>query len=202
MIDRDLKLIFVHIQKTGGMAISRALGGIDHPPEKHRTALELRAIYGEAVWNQCVKFAFVRNPWDRLVSWWSMIDGRRDQIKVNQSGNAFFNYVLENATSFEEFLFNCQDEIHDKDGHKWIFRNQLDYLLDERGELMVNFIGRFETLEDDFKTFTSRHLNRTYSISKINTSNHSRYQTYYTPETRLLVANAYKKDIVAFGYTF
>jgi chondroitin 4-sulfotransferase 11 len=202
MIDRDLKLIFVHIQKTGGMAISRALGGIDHPPEKHRTALELRTIYGEAAWNQCTKFAFVRNPWDRLVSWWSMIDGRRDQMKMSQSGNVFFNYVLENATNFEEFLFNCQDEIHDMDGHKWIFRNQLDYLLDEHGDLMVDFIGRFELLEDNFKTFTSQYLNRSYSISKINASNHSKYQKYYTEKTRLLVANAYKKDIDAFGYTF
>jgi hypothetical protein len=72
MIIHARRLIFVHIQKTGGNAISTALGQNPDCPEKHFFARDLRELYCTDVWNAYFKFAFVRNPWDRLVSWWSM----------------------------------------------------------------------------------------------------------------------------------
>jgi chondroitin 4-sulfotransferase 11 len=195
-------VIFVHIQKTGGTAINRALGVEDSPYEKHRSALELREIYGPTVWQDCFKFAFVRNPWDRLVSWWSMIDGQRTQLANSGLANGFFKYILENATTFEEFITNCTDTIHDADGVKCIFRNQIDYLRSESGEVLVDFIGRFETLNADFSRLTERVYGTAKPLEVVNSSEHSQYQDYYNSKTSKIVEAAYHKDIEYFGYRF
>ena len=202
MIILEDRLIFVHIQKTGGTAINRALGTEDHPKEKHRTASELKSLYGATAWDESYKFAFVRNPWDRLVSWWSMIDGQRAHIENTGQANIFFKYVLENATTFEEFICNCQNEINDTDGIKCIFRNQIDYLTDDNEKMIVDFIGRFENLSTDFATVTTKIYGTPKNLPIVNSSHHAAYQSYYTHHTQQLVADAYARDIKAFGYTF
>ena len=60
---------FVHIQKTGGTSIRVALGLPKVPPGKHWSAARHRAALGREEWERRFTFAFVRNPWDRLVSW-------------------------------------------------------------------------------------------------------------------------------------
>ena len=195
-------LIFVHIQKTGGTSINRALGSVDNPIEKHRTAAELKLMYGESVWKECFKFSFVRNPWDRLVSWWSMIDGNRAQIDLATTPNRFFKYVLQNARSFEEFICNCHEEIADSDGVKWVFRNQIDYLTDADGNLLVDFVGRFENLSEDFAIVSERVYNRIKPLPHSNKSQHRAYQSYYSKHTRTIVEEAYRADIRHFGYQF
>ena len=127
-----------------------ALGMAVHDVHKHFFARELRDIHGKAVWDSCFKFAFVRNPLDRLVSWWSMIDNGRDYIDPARPPNGFFGYVLEHARSFEEFILCYTDEIIDPDGRKQIFRSQTDYLVDENGAVIVDYIGRFERLQECF----------------------------------------------------
>ena len=69
VIIHSKRLIFVHIQKTGGNAIITALGESLNYPEKHLLASDLRQLYGADVWDSYFKFAFARNPWSRLVSW-------------------------------------------------------------------------------------------------------------------------------------
>jgi hypothetical protein len=194
--------IFVHVQKTGGNSVRTALGGDIFDARKHFMARDLREIYGEAVWDYCFKFSFVRNPWDRLVSWWSMIDNARDYVDQAQPPNAFFGYVLKRTKNFEDFLLRCNDEIVDSDGRKNIFRNQIDYLIDEKGAIIVDFIGRFEHLQEDFDVI-SRHLGRApVELPRTNTSQHATYTEYYSPATAEMVAKRYAQDIKQFGYRF
>jgi hypothetical protein len=202
MISPDRRWIFVHIQKTGGNAVRSALGVEQNDAHKHFLARELRQVYGEAAWADCFKFAFVRNPWDRLVSWWSFIDNGRDPSGASPPANNFFGYVLSHARSFEEFIWRCTDEIVDKDGRKHIFRNQTDYLVDESGALIVDFIGRFELLQKDFDEVTARLGRRRIALSRINTSRHCAYARYYTPAMAERVGHLYARDIEAFGYRF
>jgi hypothetical protein len=194
--------IFVHVQKTGGNSVRTALGGDIFDARKHFMARDLREIYGEAVWDSCFKFSFVRNPWDRLVSWWSMIDNARDYVDQAQPPNAFFGYVLKRTKNFEDFLLRCNDEIVDSDGRKNIFRNQIDYLIDEKGAIIVDFIGRFEHLQEDFDVI-SHHLGRApVELPRTNTSQHATYTEYYSPATAEMVAKRYAQDIKQFGYRF
>src|ERR1700676_1205404 len=103
----DPPWIFIHVQKTGGNAVRSALGMSVNDAHKHLFARELRGIYGGAAWDSRFKFAFVRNPWDRLVSWWSMIDNSRALINRARPPNSFFGYLLAHARNFEEFILRC-----------------------------------------------------------------------------------------------
>jgi Sulfotransferase family len=201
MIIHSKRLIFVHVQKTGGNSIASALG--EHPdcPEKHFLARDLRECYGINVWKDHFKFAFVRNPWDRLVSWWSMINGHR---KIYDSGiplNKFHSLVLSRSTTFEEFL-DCDEEIVDIDGPKWIYRNQIDYLTDISGRLIVDFVGRFESIQQDFEAVTKKALGQSYTLPHLNGSTHHHYSEYYNCSRAKKVEARFARDIAAFGYTF
>ena len=202
MIDHDKRLIFVHIQKTGGNAICTALGERPSPPEKHFFARDLIEVYGQHNWNTYFKFAIVRNPWDRLVSWWSMIDANRSVLEKKQHWSNFQRFIVERARTFDEFLENCDVEINDKDGKKWIYRNQIDYLADTSGRLLVDYVGRFESLQQDFDFITKKTLGHSVPIPHVNRSQHRHYSKYYTPELVDKVAHRFQRDIKLFGYVF
>jgi hypothetical protein len=198
----DPPWIFIHVQKTGGNAVRSALGMSVNDAHKHLFARELRGIYGGAAWDSRFKFAFVRNPWDRLVSWWSMIDNSRDFIDRARPPNSFFGYVLEHAHNFEEFILRCTDEISDPDGRKHIFRNQIDYLIDENGTIIVDFIGRFERLQEGFDEVCCRLGRAPVDLPRMNASQHAAYTEYYTPAMAKIVAQHYARDIEEFDYRF
>ncbi|HEV8014439.1 MAG TPA: sulfotransferase family 2 domain-containing protein [Stellaceae bacterium] len=201
MISTDGRWIFVHIQKTAGNAVRSALGVELNDARKHFLAHELRRLYGEAAWQRAFKFAFVRNPWDRLVSWWSMIDAARDPLRAPQL-NKFHDYVLRRARNFEEFIANCTDEVVDDDGRKHVFRNQIDYLVDEKGTVIVDFIGRFECLQRDFTEVSTRIGIARTDLPRVNMSQHAHYTEYYSPALAERVGRLYARDIATFGYRF
>jgi hypothetical protein len=202
MIDHSRRLIFVHIQKTGGNAICTALGQPVNPPEKHFTAVQLRRLYGDDVWNAYFKFSIVRNPWDRLVSWWSMIDDRRPEFERGAQLNRFHTFILENARTFDEFVYNCGSEVVDRDGTKSIYKNQLDYILDENGKAMLDHVGRFEDLGEEFRRILATNDLPAVALPHENASKHKHYSMYYTNGTKEYVAERYAKDIRFFGYRF
>lgn len=195
-------LIFVHIQKTGGSSIAAAIGQQVYSPHKHRFAKELRNIHGAEAWDAAYRFAFVRNPWDRLVSWWSMIETFRPQHEQGRRTNNFFSYVFSNSRNFEEFIVNCTDDIEDDNGWKCVLRNQIDYMVDERGAPMVDFVGRFENLDEDFNHVLANAGWEPRALRHHNKTAHRPYQDYYSPRTREIIEKAYATDIAAFGYRF
>lgn len=201
MILTDLGLVFVHIQKTGGNAITIGLGQSAADPMKHFTALELRRVTGEAFWDDSFKFAFVRNPWDRLVSWWSMVNALRADYERGRALNLFQSTVLAKTKTFEDFVA-LDDVIIDTDGTKSVQRNQIDYITDEAGKVIVDFVGRFERLEEDANLALAGRLGRTLTLPHANASVRKDYRSYYTPALAEKVAHIFKRDIDAFGYSF
>jgi len=199
VISHELRCIFVHIQKTGGSSVRQALNMPQHDPDKHRFAAELRCRYGPEVWHEYFKFAFVRNPWERLVSWWEMI---RRNAESGRPTNGFQRFVIARARTFEDFIRKCDVDFDDIDGSKWIFRNQIDYLSDDNGDLLVDFIGRFERLPDDLVALRARWGLHSGAIPHLNRSNHPWYAQYYSPDLSALIGARYARDIAAFGYTF
>jgi len=209
MIIHSKRLIFVHIQKTGGTAVRTALGESPYCPAKHRTARDLRDLYGADVWNAYFKFAFVRNPWDRLVSWWSMIDAHRtgwNRLIKFRRLNKFQRFVLESARTFEEFLENCDLENCDEEIFgsmpTHIYQNQLDYVTDPSGREIVDFIGHFETLQQDFDAIAAKVFGGSILLPQVNKSRHRHYSDYYTPELAAKVGCRFERDIKRFGYSF
>lgn len=202
MIIHEMKLVFVHIQKTGGDSISAALGQSTESPEKHFLARDLCRLYGDSIWSSYFKFGFVRNPWARLVSWWVMINGLRGAYDAGAKLNKFQTFVLQRAATFSEFLENCDEEIIDHDGPKWIFRNQTDYLTDSYGHQMVDFIGRFERLTEDFEVVLRSASLGQLTLPHVNRSVHAHYSDFYNPALVRLVERRYALDIETFKYRF
>jgi chondroitin 4-sulfotransferase 11 len=194
VISPKTRSIFIHIQKTGGSSIERLLRSVDDsiaPPrlgiQRHIGAKDLRATIEPAIWDSYYKFAFVRNPWDRLVSWHRMC--------MEFGENKFQSYVRATFPEFSDFIRNEESEPLAKTR-----QNQLDLITDDAGNLLVDFVGRFEDLEGDFRK--TGLATAGVKLAHLNKSAHADYRSYYTDETRDIVARRFAKDCEYFGYRF
>ena len=215
LISHTYKFIFVHIQKTGGSSIEyvlrqfdpTALREIPHERDpqnllkgRHVFARDIRDYLGSKIWNSYFKFAFVRNPWDRLVSWYNMIKLRGDQ---RTTPNNFWRYVLTHSHNFETFIKNCTDIITQLDGDKRSSAfNQIDYICDEDGQIIIDYIGRYENLEGSFKEAVQLMGLPPIELPHKNRFIHRHYSSYYNPQTKQIIAQRVQRDIDIFGYQF
>lgn len=152
---------------------------------QHLTAREVKERYDSLIWNNYFKFAFVRNPWGRLVSEFSYrMQKRQDIIK---------SYGLNNQSSFEDYICAIRDR------NKII--QQKDYVTDIEGNIIVDFIGRLENIEDDFKKIC-KIIGVSCKLEKTNKSVHKDYKQYYDSMSKKLVEKLYKEDIELFNYSF
>lgn len=186
------EVIFVHILKTAGTSV---LNAIDQGFKLHLPASEIIRRVGREAFDNSYSFAFVRNPWDKVYSHY------RYNVKTNQ-----FNMQTK-PISFTDWVAACYGP--EKDYyyyHRQIqYTDQITWLEDENGEQVVDFVGRFENLEQDFAHVCNelgiennlQHLNKT-----IHEDGESEYRKVYTPETRDLIEKAYARDIEHFNYRF
>lgn len=212
LISPSARFIFIHVQKTAGLSIEAVLKqrfpDCHHWHGRHGHASDGIAEIGLERWRQHYSFAFVRNPWDRLVSWYAMIERERARLpwysrwRKAPFRTLLWNEVVAKASNFEEFIERCTDVVMDGGSRKSFAFNQIDYLTGPDGSLAVDFVGRFETLaEDAAKVFAHLGL-ADAALPQRNASSHEHYSSWYTPRTRDIVAKRFARDIAAFGYTF
>lgn len=150
------------------------------------------------------KFCFVRNPWDRLVSCYM------DKIRDAQGGiyrgrhNPFVRYMERYGfgaqdLTFEEFV-NAISEIPDEEAESHIM-SQHRFIQDHRGNLLTDFVGRFDNLEADFQAVTKR-LGISASLPHLRKTFRTDYRDYYNSTTRDKVTERYREDIELFSFTF
>ena len=238
MICHHYKCIFIHIPKNAGQSIEHVfLKFLDldwetraplllryndkpelGPPRlAHLKAREyvLCKYLTQEQFDDYFKFAFVRNPWDRMVSIYKYFGWDR--------------YV-----GFKTFVVKKMAKVW-RDNY-WFVGPQSDFVCDDNGNMIVDFVGKFETLDADFNQ-VSRHLRlpstelpyinksvkqnvklsfnpkdvlkyarwlyRNGTIPRIKVApGFKNYQDYYDDECREVVADLYKKDIQLFGYQF
>ena len=202
LFSRRRKFIFIHIQKTAGSSVEAALASItpdairrfDDLPEahdplknRHLFASDLKKYLDEETWSSYYKFAFTRNPWSRLVSWYNMC--------IERPTTPFMRMVKREARTFEEFLNLSQWR-----AERTTF-NQAEYVTDAAGRLIVDFVGRYERINEDFRT-VCEHLRVDLKLPHKNRSAPVDYRSYYNDRTRQLVADRFARDIKMFGYCF
>ncbi len=178
--------IFIHINKTGGSSIEKAL----KLPFEHLTAKEKIAEVGLDKWQDKFTFAFVRNPFDKVCSHY------RYRVKTNQTN------LKNKPLTFAQWVhlsYGKQDPYY-HDNPK-MFMPQLDWLTDENDRLLVDEIYRFENLHEGFKTITEK-FNLAASLPHLKASKKVSYQTYYDEPTRAIVERHFAKDLKAFDYRF
>jgi sulfotransferase famil protein len=147
---------------------------------EHMPASRVRDYVGEEVWRSYFKFAFDRNPWDRQVSWY-----------LYKTKSKRFR------PSFERFMSSRR---------RAYVSNYAIYTLD--GALAVDFVGRYERLEEDLNAALAKagvprcevkvpHTNVTPDRDETKD-----YRSYYSSDTKALVADWYQPEIALLGYGF
>jgi chondroitin 4-sulfotransferase 11 len=179
-------VFFVHINKTGGSSIETAL----KLPFQHLTAVELIELVGEKRWNSRFSFAFVRNPWDKVASHYHY------RVKTNQTR------LKERPIPFGEWVqLTYRDKALPYYDNPKMFMPQMDWIADANGRLLIDFVGRFETLAQDFQ-YVCGQIGQDAHLPHIKQSDRGDYRRYYDDTTRQVVADWFSRDIQAFGYEF
>ncbi len=197
--------LFTHVSRTGGTSISDALrqACLDTRSllAQHTNLVDARTLLGEK-FEPCFRFAFVRNPWERFVSWYAMIGAtlartRGDDGYRNEPNHAHW-------LGFPAFLRRWSAERMTVDGRDQPRHSQWAQLSDANDQLLTHTIGRFEDFANERKRIfaelgiavaQSQHL-------ALNRSGHLHYSAYYSMEMRALVETVYRDDIERFGYTY
>jgi hypothetical protein len=172
----DDRITFIHIPKTAGASITVwYLKNINENLSNIYDHYFLTEIETSAP----LKFTVIRNPWDRVVSIYIYIK------TFNKGTNelSFIDFVMNKITKF-------------KFGKHKLSTPQIRWI-----EPDVTHLLRFENLEEDFKIIQD--IFKCYEpLPLTNVTEHDHYRTYYTEETRQVVAEMFKEDIEAFGYEF
>ena len=200
MISLQKRFLFVHIPKTAGNSIQSVLRdysedqlvalrkeqdgierfGLRNPRydlKKHSTLSEYHEALGDEQFRNLYKFTCVRNPWDRMVSYYFTPTQNPETL---------------NEKKFRETIFKAG--------------SVADYLRLEKGEqdpfANVDCIMRFENLADDFCAVCNTIGIPPPALPRYNRSSRDHYSKYYDDELREFVRARFAAEIERFNYRF
>ena len=202
IISHRKRFIFIHIYKVAGTSVRDAFSPyaditfrkytlrrllyvmrLAKAPEEHITTLELSARLPSSIFDSYFKFAFVRNPWDWQVSLYHYIlshplHPQHRKIKALGSFRSYINWRIKSGVELQK-----------------------SFVCDKDGRLLVDFVGRYETIAEDFEVICDR-IGISASLPHKNPSNHRPYRNYYDAELARMVAEHYREDIEYFNYKY
>lgn len=206
IISHKHSFIFFAIPKTGTHAIRFALrphlGADDEEQVKlfiqsalpyeeiarlghgHITWREIKAAIAPDVWESYFKFAFVRNPWDRFVSYCAF---------MHRKGTLFRD---DPKTAMRNILANPEHR------QRVVFRAQHEFICEDDGALAIDHAGRYEDLQASYDAVCDRLALPHTELERVNASTHNHYRDYYDDELKTQVGALYARDVAAFGYSF
>ena len=212
LINRQSNFLFVHIQKTAGISIEHEIKSRFPSTEilggRHSRVIDVIACLDDDSWKRLYKFAFVRNPWDRMLSWYNMIQIAQKRAPFYRKfigrpfRSDFWNSAVKNSSDFQSFLENCTEVIWDNKCKKSFAYNQIDYLVDNHDNVSIDFIGKFENLDSDFDCILAKLGVTGVSLPKKNQNKHAHYSHYYNSYTRKIIEARFARDISFFDYSF
>ena len=152
----------------------------------HLALRQVRPYLGGDAFNSYFKFAFVRNPFDRFVSYCAFMT--RDRDVFAQAPQAVM----------EHFLLREPPEQH------ILFQSQTSVLVDDDGRtLLTDMVGRVENMQASYDAICERVGIPTRKLDQVNSSKRGDdYRRYYTPALVDAVAKRYALDIELFDYQF
>lgn len=150
----------------------------------HLSLAQVRPYLGDDVFASYFKFAFVRNPFDRFVSYCAFMTRANGAFKVRP-------HVV-----MEHILFREPPDAH------ILFQPQYTVLVDDCGRLLADEVGRVESMQQCYDRICERIGIRSCTLEQVNSSLHGDYRQYYTPHLARAVATRYARDLELFGYEF
>ena len=190
MINDKYNFLFIHVKKTGGSSIERYFNpslscenyrtrklGNTSLEGKHWSAEKHLKSLGKNRFEDLFKFCFVRNPWDLEVSHWAW-----STIALPVFKHDSLKQHLMRIGAFK--------------------RPNLSSYMDIGGENKMNFVGRFENLQEDFDFVCNKVGAPIGKLPHTNKTIKKHYSKYYDEETISIVNDFYSEDIERFGYKF
>jgi hypothetical protein len=199
------KFVFAAIPKTGTHAVRQALREHLGPEDIEQVGLferkefpipelaalehghislqQLRPHLSPEQFGSFFKFAFVRNPFDRFVSYCSFMTRAKGGFQANPK--AVMAYFLQNPPS---------DHV--------LFWPQHRFITDEDGTLLTDYVGRVEEMQQSYDAITRRIGIPTATLARVNSSTRRDYREYYGPRLVDAVARLYARDLELFDYAF
>ncbi len=211
MISLQKNFLFIHIFKTGGNSIQNILApyaidqihaatedqdGVErfrlkndlYDVRKHSILAEYQLAIEPEVFQKLFKFTTIRNPWDRMISFYFSPHRGIDQW----DREAFIELVHEVHT-LDDFIRPLPQ------AENWKSRLGIK---SKSPENQIDFFLRFEHINEDFKTLCEK-IDIPYTpLPHRNKSTRSAYQDYYDEELISLVAEKHKTEIELGGYSF
>ncbi|EHE2525060.1 sulfotransferase family protein [Campylobacter jejuni] len=187
--------IFIHVPKVAGTSIERVVFETDKWLVGHVRALDY-INQDKNKFESYFSFAFVRNPFDRMVSAFHYLKkgGGNDYDKN------WANENLKDFDTFEQFVLALQNKnVKDKILSWQHFTPQYKFICDENKNILVNFIGKLENINNDFK-IVKNELNFDRNLIHSNSSKHEIFSNYYNEKTYNIIAELYKEDFALFDY--
>jgi hypothetical protein len=205
IISQTHKFVFAAIPKTGTHAVRRALrehmGRADMEQvglfvqrklpipalaqigHGHIALAELRPHVNPDAWNAFFKFAFVRNPFDRFVSYCAFVT--RDDGEFARDPQAVMRDILAQPPN---------DHI--------LFKPQHIFVTDAAGALLTDYVGRVETMQQSYDEIAARIGIPSTTLEKVNATDRDDYRRYFDDALIEGVAKLYARDLELFGYEF
>lgn len=199
IISKQKRFLFAAFNKTGTTSIEEALTKYgssflelrlrllhrlivhDGHMFKHVRPLYLKRLLGATEWNRYFKFSYVRNPWSRAVSLYFY--HRKNPTKYPLAQRSFEEWVCRGGTGT-------------------IRKSMSEFVSDDNGNIIMDFIGRYENLETDFEQICGRIGLGRIELPHLNKSTNNSYKDYYNERTKRIVEEWSKRDIETFGYEF
>jgi hypothetical protein len=215
MISFPLRSIFIHIPKCAGTSVEEILwpekgtrtpeklwngvfDGMSNPLQtgglQHLTATHIRGLYPvefEDFW----KFTIVRNPFDRIVSqYFYTLRQRPDLLRYLGYNRLRIRY---RRISLDDYVRRITHRTH----VQWL---PMTFFVTDilRGDIMVDYVARIETLEDDWEVIRARlgvvgDLGRAKSAGE-----RPHYSDLINRSVRTTLEAYYRADLDLFGYSF
>jgi len=170
------ELIYISIPRTGTNSIHSVIG--QTPDENHQSIKKID--------RKGFSFAFVRNPFDLAVSWFEY--HKKYQKRHKQYDCSFIQWVdRECPHHWTEGFCKYKGVTHPI--------RQMDYITNEQGRPIVNFIGRYERLQDHFNEVMKLTGRESKQLPRLNRSDNLYYWgNYYTQNTKNKFIKLFQQD--------
>jgi Sulfotransferase family len=175
---------------------------------KHSTAIEARGFLGDEYWARSFKFAFVRHPVDRLRSLYHYARKLAEAAPLTEEEEHAFQHEARlpdrapyrykavraamKAGSFSDFA------LHPLTWQDSGAQPQWESVCDESGQLIMDFIGKVESIEQDWATLVKR-LEVDAPLDVKNSSGGRGHENLNSDALEMVVQK-YERDFELFDY--
>jgi hypothetical protein len=149
----------------------------------HLTLAQVRPYLKPEDFDSFFKFCFVRNPFDRFISFCAFMTRVRGHFEKDHAG------------VMRHFIANPP----------WanvLFQPQHAFVCGDDGQLLTDYVGRVETMQQSYDEIAARIGIPTAKLEQVNSSGREGYRQYYDASLADGVAKLYARDLELFGYEF